>query len=92
MKTKIAAALLFFQGLAYAQLDRAGNAIESEDTGSSGGALGVVVSGVAIGAIIGMAWAKYQQSQGKAFATDGGAIVGGLIGLLAWPLISILTK
>ena len=74
----------------YAQLDRAGNVIE--DGSGSGGGMAVVLSGVAIGAVIGMAWAKYQQSKGKKFSTDGGAIIGGLIGMFAWPLISILSK
>lgn len=75
---------------AYAQIDRSGNVID--DGGGGGGGIEVVLSGIVIGAIIGMAWAKYQQSQGKAFATDGGAVIGGLIGMLVWPLISILSK
>ena len=89
MKIKIVSVLLIFPAVAYAQLDRAGNVIESDGGGSG---LGTALAGVAMGAIIGMSWAKYKQSQGKEFATDGGAIIGGLIGLLAWPLISILTK
>lgn len=89
MKMKIAVALLLVMSSAYAQLDRAGNVTED---GGGGGGLGAILSGALVGAIIGMAWAKYQQHQGKNFATDGGAVIGGLIGMFAWPVISILLK
>ena len=91
MKKRIAVALMLLESSAYAQLDRAGN-VMNDDGGGSGSGVGVILSGIVIGAIIGMAWAKYQQSQGKKFATDGGAVIGGLIGMVAWPLISILLK
>lgn len=76
---------------AHAQLDRAGNVID--DGGSvSGDGVSVVLTGIVVGAVLGMLYAKYQQSKGRDFATDGGAVIGGLIGMLAWPLLFILFK
>ena len=88
---KIVASMLWVAFAAHAQLDRAGNVIES-DGGGSGSGVEVVLTGIAIGAIIGMVWAKHQQSKGKKFATDGGAVIGGLIGMFVWPVVVILIK
>jgi hypothetical protein len=90
LKTAIAVAWALSVLSAYAQLDRAGNVLD--DGGGSGDGIRVVLIGIAIGSIIGMVWAKYQQSKGKDFATGGGAVIGGLIGMFAWPVISILAK
>ncbi len=94
MKNRITAALMLVAASARAQLDRGGNVIDDDGGGGGGGGsgFGVVLGGMAIGATIGIAWAKYQQSQGKEFAADGGAIIGGLIGMLAGPLLFILFK
>lgn len=88
---KIATLLFWVAFAAHAQLDRAGNVIEN-DGGGGGAGVEVVLTGIVIGAIIGMVWAKHQQSKGKKFATDGGAVIGGLIGMFVWPLVSILMK
>jgi len=85
MKHRTFAAISVFAGNAYSQaLSRTGNVIE-DDSGGGGEGFAVVMTGVFVGAILGAIYAKYQQSQGKQFATGGGAIMGGLIACLLGP-------
>jgi len=88
----IANLLMLASTSAFAQLDRAGNVIESDGYGGGGNAVEGVLTGIFIGACIGMLYAKHQQHQGKEFATDGGAVIGGLIGMIAWPILNIFLK
>ena len=90
MKGAMAIAWVFLASNVCAQIDRSGNVLD--DGGGSGDGIKAVLIGIAIGSIIGMVWAKYKQSEGKDFATGGGAVIGGLVGMFAWPLISILAK
>lgn len=92
MKRAIVTGVTVFAGNAYSQaLSRTGNVIEGDSGGGSGG-FEAVLTGIIVGAILGAIYAKYQHSQGKEFATDGGAIMGGMIGMFVWPILMILTK
>ena len=77
-----------FNTVASAQIDRAGNVISEGSPGGAG--IGGVITGIAIGALIGAAcgWVINSQNE-KKIAIDGCAVVGGLIGMLASPLLAM---
>lgn len=92
MKRLLAALICFAALNLHAQaIDRTGNVIDDDGVGGGAG-FEVVMMGIFVGAVLGAIYAKYQQSQGKPFATDGGVVIGGLIGMFAWPVLMILTK
>lgn len=76
----------------FAQLDRAGNVTDDGAPPGGGNFMGQLFVGAVVGAILGAAFAKYRDSPEKPFATDGGAIIGGFIGGVAWPFLSIVFK
>ena len=88
MKHLISTAFLLFTSAAMAQLDRTGNV--SDDGAPPGGAIGQVFIGAIVGAVLGAAYAKYKDSPEKPFATDGGAVIGGIVGAFVWPFLLIL--
>lgn len=77
---------------AYAGFGGMGNVDDDGGLGGGGNGIWILLAGIFLGAAIGAMWAKFQQSQGKAFATDGGAVIGGLIGMFVFPILYIITK
>ena len=91
MKSGFLATFLLVALDAHAQIDRAGNVLH-EDGGGSGDGIIAVGLGIVIGAVIGAMYAKHKQSQGNEFATGGGAVIGGLIGMFLLPLLMIVFR
>ncbi len=87
----IAAWLAIAASSVHANISRTGNVIYDDSPGGSEG-FGTVIGGIVAGAIAGAIYAKYQQSKGQEFATDGGAIIGGLIGMFASPLLMLFLR
>lgn len=76
---------------AYANISRTGNVID--DGGGGGGEyLGIIIGIVSAGACVGALYAKYQQSKGREYSIDGGAIQGGIIAFFTAPVWIFLLR
>lgn len=75
----------------FAQLDRAGNVVD--DGGGSASGTSAVFGGIIVGAVIGAVYAISKNSgKSEKVAVDGCAVIGGLIGMIAGPLLALLLK
>lgn len=92
MKKIVLYVLLFLALDAYAGFGGMGSVDDDGGLGGGGNGIWILLSGIFLGVSIGAMWAKFQQSQGREFATDGGAVIGGLIGMFVFPLLYIITK